>query len=115
MTRELGIAKNDMQMAAAIHQRWMLRRNRRQEDPGYVESWWAEQCGHADTGYLYLVRLGVITVPARIASPTSTERSGSSMTDVTNSMLLVPGCSQTNNDSIYLDRSCQGLWFRRAL
>lgn len=45
MTRESGIAKNDMQMAAAIHQRWMLRRNRRQEDPGYVESWWAEQCG----------------------------------------------------------------------
>lgn len=29
----------------AIHERWILKRNRRQESPKYEDSWYAEQCG----------------------------------------------------------------------
>lgn len=38
--------KNDMQLAASAHSRWMNLRNRRQEDVQYREEWWGEQCGH---------------------------------------------------------------------
>ena len=38
--------KNDMRFAAKTHQRWMARRNRRQEAPDYKEEWWGQRCGH---------------------------------------------------------------------
>jgi hypothetical protein len=29
----------------ACHERWMEKRNRKQEEPGYKDEWYAEQCG----------------------------------------------------------------------
>lgn len=29
----------------AAHERWMARRNRRQDSPGYKDEWYAQQCG----------------------------------------------------------------------
>jgi hypothetical protein len=37
---------NDPHFAAETHRRWRQRRHRRQEDPGYQEEWWGQQCGH---------------------------------------------------------------------
>jgi hypothetical protein len=40
-----GRADDDPSFRALIHQQWLSRRNRRQEDHGYRDEWWAEQCG----------------------------------------------------------------------
>ena len=39
------LADDDPVFREALHERWMELRNRRQEDPGYRDDWWAEQCG----------------------------------------------------------------------
>jgi hypothetical protein len=31
--------------ASAVHERWMRRRNRKQEAPDYRDEWWSQQCG----------------------------------------------------------------------
>lgn len=36
---------NDRQHFAACHQRWMEKRNRKQEDHNYRDEWYSEQCG----------------------------------------------------------------------
>jgi hypothetical protein len=35
----------DPEHRQTCHDRWMERRNRRQEDPDYKDEWYAEQCG----------------------------------------------------------------------
>jgi hypothetical protein len=37
--------RHDPVHLAEVHERWMMRRNRRQEDPDYRDEWWAQQCG----------------------------------------------------------------------
>lgn len=46
MSRPDRSVKYDMRHASATHERWLARRNRRQEDPSYQDEWYAEQCGH---------------------------------------------------------------------
>jgi|GEM_PF-2717941 len=38
-------AKHDPAVVGAAFARWMERRNRRNEDPAYMDEWWAQQCG----------------------------------------------------------------------
>jgi hypothetical protein len=40
-----GRADDDVSFRAFLHEQWLVRRNRRQEDPAYPDDWWAEQCG----------------------------------------------------------------------
>jgi hypothetical protein len=40
-----GRADDDPAFRADVHQLWLARRNRRHEDVGYRDEWWAEQCG----------------------------------------------------------------------
>jgi hypothetical protein len=35
----------DPRSLAAAHERWLTRRNRKQEQAGYRDDWWAHQCG----------------------------------------------------------------------
>lgn len=37
---------NDQEHAERCHDRWMARRNRRQEDPEYRDEWYGAQCLH---------------------------------------------------------------------
>lgn len=37
--------REDVEHARACHQRWMARRNRKQEAPEYKEEWYRQQCG----------------------------------------------------------------------
>lgn len=45
MAAERSDLRHDPRHLAVVHERWMAERNRRQEDPGYKEEWWAQQCG----------------------------------------------------------------------
>lgn len=38
--------REDFRHLGASYQRWMDRRNRKQESPDYRDEWYAEQCGH---------------------------------------------------------------------
>ncbi len=44
-------------MSRSRAQRWLARRNRRQEDADYEDAWWAQQCGGC---FRYLRLLGPI-------------------------------------------------------
>jgi hypothetical protein len=37
--------RRDPRHLAATHERWLARRNRKQEEPSYRDEWWAQQCG----------------------------------------------------------------------
>lgn len=45
--------RNDKEHANLCHDRWMERRNRKQEDPNYKNDWYSEQCG----GCIYFIPL----------------------------------------------------------
>ena len=53
MSKERRSLLMDVEHGRACHDRWMDRRNRRQEDPQYQDRWYAEQCGACR----YFVRL----------------------------------------------------------
>jgi hypothetical protein len=41
-------ARHEMDHRRSTHDRWLDQRNRRQEDAGYRDEWYAEQCGRCE-------------------------------------------------------------------
>ncbi|MFG6194504.1 DUF3027 domain-containing protein [Nonomuraea sp. JJY05] len=65
-----GHAGSDEDEQGRIHERWVRDRNRRTEDPGYRESWYAEQCGGCRFWFPLAGELGLdYGVCASAASP----------------------------------------------
>jgi hypothetical protein len=45
MTSRPKPVKDNPEWFRLCHERWMEKRNRRNEDPAYRDEWWSQQCG----------------------------------------------------------------------